>query len=77
MDRRKSKKEKILDAALTLFADKGYDGIGMDEIADAVGMKGPALYHYFKGKEAILNELIGEASGYYNKNFGISRNSKI
>ena len=76
MDRRKSKKEKILDAALTLFADKGYDGIGMDEIADAVGMKGPALYHYFKGKEAILNELIGEASGYYNKNFGISENEK-
>lgn len=65
-----TKREIILEAALTLFAEKGYDGVGVDEIAASVGMKGPALYHYFKGKEAILDALIQATSEHYNANFG-------
>ena len=44
-------KEKILDSALTLFSEKGYDGVGVDLIAEKVGLKGPSIYKHFKGKE--------------------------
>ncbi|MDO4492380.1 MAG: helix-turn-helix domain-containing protein [Clostridia bacterium] len=70
METKLSKKEQILDAALKLFADRGYDGVGVDEIADSVGIKGPALYHYFKGKEALLDTLIDQIEAYYCENFG-------
>ena len=47
-------KERILEEALTLFAEKGYDGTGVDQIAECVGIKGPSLYKHFKGKEDNL-----------------------
>ena len=37
-------KEKILDAALTLFAENGYDGTSVEQIANIVGIKAPSLY---------------------------------
>ena len=36
-----STKDRILDSALTLFAEKGYDGVGVDLIAENAGLKGP------------------------------------
>ena len=56
-----STKQRILDEALTLFAEKGYDGTGVDLIAERVGIKGPSLYKHYKGKEEILNALIDVA----------------
>jgi len=70
---KKTKKELILEAALSLFAEKGYDGVGIDEIADAVGMKGPALYHYFKGKEALFDALLDLMTEHYEAGFRTSR----
>lgn len=67
---KKNKKEIILDAALELFSEKGYDSVGVDEIGEAAGIKGPAIYHYFKGKEAILDELIIRYEKYYGDRFG-------
>ena len=52
-----SVRQRVLDAALDLFSSKGYTASSMDEIAAAAGMKGPNLYKYFKGKEAIFREL--------------------
>lgn len=63
-------KEKILDSALTLFAEKGYDGVGVDLIAEKAGLKGPSIYKHFKGKEEILDILIGNVEIYYEMNFG-------
>ena len=65
-----STKEKILYEALTLFAEKGYDGTGVDQIAKRVGIKGPSLYKHFKGKEDILNTLIDSAEARYEEYFG-------
>ncbi len=65
-----STKERILDEALTLFAENGYDGTGVDLIAERVGIKGPSLYKHFKGKEAILNVLIDSAEARYEEMFG-------
>lgn len=65
-----STKERILEEALTLFAERGYDGIGVDGIAESVGIKGPSLYKHFKGKEDILNTLIDKAESHYDEFFG-------
>lgn len=70
MKQEKTKKEIILDVALTLFSEKGYDGVGVDEIAAKLGMKGPALYYYFKSKDALLDELIDSVRSYYRTHFG-------
>ncbi len=56
-------RDKILDEALTLFAENGYDGTSVEEIAEKVGIKAPSLYNHFKGKEDILNALIELAAG--------------
>ena len=52
--RRRSRKEEILAIAVELFATRGYHGVSMDDIGAAAGVTGPALYHHFKGKEAML-----------------------
>ena len=44
-------KELILDAALKLFAKKGYEAVSVAEIADAVGVKAPSLYKHYKSKQ--------------------------
>ena len=69
-----STKEKILDAALTLFAGNGYNGTSVEQIAKAVGIKAPSLYKHFKGKEDILNVLIDSAEARYEEMFGSERN---
>lgn len=44
----------ILDAALDLFAERGYHGASMRALAAAVGVRESAIYHYFPSKVAIL-----------------------
>jgi AcrR family transcriptional regulator len=53
-----STKEKILNEALDLLAEKGYHGTSMREIAKAVGIKGSSIYNHFSGKEDIFSELF-------------------
>ena len=65
-----STKERILQEALTLFSENGYDGTGVEQIAEKVGIKAPSLYKHFKGKEDILNALIDSAEEYYEESFG-------
>jgi AcrR family transcriptional regulator len=49
-----SRREAILNAALTLMRAKGYHGVGIDEIGDAAGISGPAVYRYYASKSDIL-----------------------
>lgn len=65
-------KDRILDEALTLFAENGYDGTGVEQIAEKVGIKAPSLYKHFKGKEDIMNALIDSAEAHYEASFGSS-----
>ncbi len=65
-----STREKILEEALTLFAENGYDGTSVEQIAEKVGIKAPSLYKHFKGKEDILNALIDWAEEHYEESFG-------
>ncbi len=63
-------KERIIDAALTLFSERGFEGTSVDQLAELVGIKGPSLYRHFEGKEDILDTLIDQSEEYYWKNFG-------
>lgn len=71
---KKPTKDRILESALALFSDKGYDGVGVDLIAENAGIKGPSLYKHFKGKEDILDSLIENARRYYDIKFGSVNN---
>ena len=50
--------QKILDAALGLFAKKGYDAVSVDEIAKAVGIKAPSIYNHFDSKQEIFDAIV-------------------
>ena len=66
-------KERILESALFLFSEKGYEGVGVDQIAEKAGLRGPSLYNHFKGKEDIFNSLVDTMTEYYEKNFVSSK----
>jgi AcrR family transcriptional regulator len=51
-------RQAILDAALELFAEKGYFGTSLRDVAGAVGVRESALYNYFKSKEALFDALM-------------------
>lgn len=68
-----STKERILYAALDLIAEKGYDGVGVDLIAENAGLKGPSLYRHYKGKEDIFNSLIDLVIFHYEEGLGLKR----
>jgi AcrR family transcriptional regulator len=52
-----STRERILDIALELFADQGYDKTSLRDIAERLGTTKAALYYHFERKEDILMEL--------------------
>jgi len=52
----------ILAAAATLFAERGYAGVTMEDLGTAVGVSGPAVYRHFSGKAAVLAAILEGAS---------------
>lgn len=59
-----SRRDQILAAAAELFARHGFHGVGIDDIGAAVGISGPALYRHFRGKDAMLGEMLTSISEY-------------
>jgi AcrR family transcriptional regulator len=51
---------QIMEEAARLFADRGFAGTSLQDIADATGLTRPALYHYFGSKEDLLSRLVSE-----------------
>ena len=60
-----STKETIINKSLTLFSEKGFEGVSMREIAAAVGIKAASIYNHFKNKEEIFSSIIDEMSRRY------------
>ena len=56
--REKNTKERILDEALKLFAQSGYMGTSMNDIADRMGVTKAALYKHYKSKQEILDSIV-------------------
>jgi AcrR family transcriptional regulator len=48
----------ILQTALELFAARGYDAVGVQEIALTAGVTKPTLYHYYGSKEGLLDVVL-------------------
>jgi AcrR family transcriptional regulator len=53
-----NRRELILAAATELFAARGYEYVGMSEIAEEVAVQPSALYRHFAGKEQLLAEIL-------------------
>lgn len=51
-------RQEILDTALELFADQGYEKTSLREIAERIGVTKAALYYHFRSKEDILIDLV-------------------
>ncbi len=56
--RRPSRRGELLAVAAQLFAERGFANVTVDDIGAAAGVSGPALYHHFDGKEALLGEML-------------------
>ncbi|HEY0601393.1 MAG TPA: TetR/AcrR family transcriptional regulator [Herpetosiphonaceae bacterium] len=54
---------RLLESALQLFASRGYDAIGVQEVCDTAGVTKPTLYHYFGNKRGLLEALVQERGG--------------
>lgn len=63
-------RSRIIEEALILFAEKGYKGTNLRDLAARLGLSKSALYKHYKSKEAIWNSLLGEMEDYYNQHFG-------
>ncbi len=62
-----SQSERILEAALQLFARQGYERVSLRQVAQAVGLTPPSLYHYFASKEALLETLAHQVAERFEK----------
>lgn len=56
--RRQLVENELLDRAATLFAERGFEGTTLQDIAEAIGITRPSLYHYIKGKDDLLGMLV-------------------
>ena len=63
-------KEKILDAALVSFAENGYKGTNLRDLAAGMGLSKSALYKHYASKEDIWNAVIDRMEAYYVARFG-------
>jgi AcrR family transcriptional regulator len=64
-DRDRAKADRhaaILREAATLFAERGFSGVSLEDIGGAVGVSGPALYRHFANKQALLGAILLEVS---------------
>lgn len=62
-DRAKAERsDAILREAARLFAERGYNGVSLEDIGAAVGVSGPAVYRHFAGKQALLGAVLVKVS---------------
>src|SRR5262245_21085379 len=58
----KPRREEIIDQATRLFAERGYEGTSMADLADRVGMRKASLFYHFASKDvlyaAVLERLV-------------------
>ena len=55
-------RDDILAAALPILAGAGIDGLTIKALADELGISSPAVYHYFSGREQLLDRLCEEVA---------------
>ena len=55
------RREQLLEAAASLFAERGFHAVGIDDIGAAAGISGPGVYRHFSSKQALLEALCDRA----------------
>lgn len=60
-------KDRILDESLILFSERGYGEVSINDIADAVGIKGPSVYKHFGSKREIFDSIVSMMSDRYDR----------
>ena len=60
-------RERLLETATELFAEKGYAGTSVREIVDQAGVSKPVLYYYFKSKEGLFYAILEWAADIQQK----------
>ncbi len=68
-----STKNRILEASLHLFAQRGYEGVTVKQIAETVGIKDSSLYKHFPSKQAIFDTLLAEMNARFEKTVAFYR----
>jgi AcrR family transcriptional regulator len=68
---------RILDAAVELFAEKGFDGASVQEIVDRAAVTKGALYHYFVCKEDLLYEIYHSLTSVQQAEMGRILDSRL
>jgi len=63
-------KERILEAALEMFSQKGYAGTNIRELSASLGLVKSGVYKHYESKEAIWNALLDQMIAYYGEHFG-------
>lgn len=61
--RRELVENEIYEHAIRLFAERGFAGTSLQDIADALGVTRPALYYYVKSKDELLAKLAADVAG--------------
>ena len=70
----KDTKERILETALEMFSQNGYNGTNIRELTAALGLVKSSIYKHFEDKEAIWNTLLDRMIAYYDERFGSAEN---
>ncbi|WP_165251681.1 TetR/AcrR family transcriptional regulator [Adlercreutzia sp. ZJ304] len=70
----KDTKQRILDEALFMFAQRGYEGTNMRELAQALGLGKSALYKHYASKEDIWISMLEALEAHYSQSFGSEDN---
>ena len=65
-------KSRILDEALVMFAENGYKGTNLRDLAARLGLSKSALYKHYTSKEDIWNAVLDRMEAYYGEKFGSS-----
>ena len=60
-------RERLLETATELFAEKGYAGASVREIVEKAGVSKPVLYYYFKSKEGLFYAILEWAADVQQK----------
>jgi AcrR family transcriptional regulator len=59
-ERTEATRRALLDAARTLFAERGYDAVGVGDVARAAGLTSGAIYHHFGSKAELFRSVYDE-----------------
>ena len=73
----KDTKSRLLEAALEMFSQNGYEGTNIRELSASLGLGKSSLYRHFESKEEIWNAMLDELEAYYEQRFGSSEHLPV